>query len=105
MKLLQLGMVDCFYCTGKKILITNIGTYGTIFIEATTDKINHIGGTGIGGGTIVGLAKAILNTSDIFNIMNLASKGNLNQVDLLIEDIIDTKISFLNSDTTAANFE
>jgi type II pantothenate kinase len=36
--------------------------------------------------------------------MNLAENGNLNQVDLLLEDIMETDLSFLNKESTASNF-
>jgi len=85
------------------IIITNIGT-GTIIIEANREGIFHVGGSGVGGGTIIGLSKILLNISDFKNIMDLAAKGNLNQVDLTIQDIAETSISFLREDATAANF-
>lgn len=98
-----IGNGGLFLLGKNKMLITNIGT-GTVFIEATKERITHIGGTGVGGGTIIGLSKALLHTSDFVNIMNIANYGNLKEVDLLVEDIIDTKISFLSSDATASNF-
>lgn len=98
-----IGKGGLFITRKDKLIISNIGT-GTVFIEATRDRIEHIGGTGVGGGTIVGLSKALLNTTDFNNIMELAGRGNLKQVDLLIEDIVGSRISFLNTDATAANF-
>jgi len=45
------------YLSGMdNIIITNIGT-GTAIIEANSLGISHLGGTGVGGGTITGLAK------------------------------------------------
>lgn len=87
----------------KDIVIANIGT-GTIIIEAKGERIVHLGGTGVGGGTIVGLSKVLLNTLEFKNIMDMASRGRLNQVDLTIRDINESNISFLGKDTTAANF-
>lgn len=98
-----IGKGGLFLVKQARLIITNIGT-GTLFIEASKDKITHIGGTGVGGGTIMGLSKALLKTTDFVNIMHLASQGDLKQVDLLIEDIVDSKISFLKNDATAANF-
>ena len=85
------------------IIITNIGT-GTAIIEANRNNITHIGGTGIGGGTILGLSKRMLGTADIENIVTMARGGNLHVVDLLVGDIVDSGISFLNKDSTASNF-
>jgi type II pantothenate kinase len=85
------------------IVIANVGT-GTAIIRAGKDGIVHLGGSGVGGGTIYGLAKKLLPTADFNGIMELAKDGRLDQVDLLLEDITDTDISFLNRQSTAANF-
>ncbi len=85
------------------IVISNIGT-GTAIIEVNGDTITHLGGTGVGGGTITGLAKELLNTSDYTAIVQYASKGNINNVDLNIGDITETNIGFLNKEFTASNF-
>jgi type II pantothenate kinase len=97
------GKGGLFLSKSDNIVITNIGT-GTSIIEARNGVITHIGGTGIGGGTIIGLSKILLNTTDFDNILEQAAHGDLKQVDLLIEDILDTEISFLNRETTASNF-
>ncbi|MDR1024998.1 MAG: pantothenate kinase, partial [Treponema sp.] len=85
------------------IVIANVGT-GTAIIRAGKEGIVHLGGSGVGGGTIYGLAKKLLPTADFNGIMELAKDGRLDQVDLLLEDITDTDISFLNRQSTAANF-
>jgi type II pantothenate kinase len=85
------------------IVIANVGT-GTAIIRAGKGGITHLGGSGVGGGTIYGLAKKLLPTADFSGIMELARDGKLNQVDLLLEDITDTEISFLSRESTAANF-
>jgi type II pantothenate kinase len=98
-----IGIGGMFLSGMSNIIITNIGT-GTVIIEAGDGGIIHVGGTGIGGGTIWGLAKKLLPTVEFNGIMELAKTGNLNKVDLLLEDITDTGISFLNGESTAANF-
>jgi type II pantothenate kinase len=95
-------------CCGVKsgqdsIIIANVGT-GTAIIQAGKGGIVHLGGSGVGGGTIYGLAKKLLPTSDFNGILELAKDGDLDQVDLLLKDITETDISFLNRETTAANF-
>ncbi|MDR3147541.1 MAG: pantothenate kinase [Treponema sp.] len=87
----------------EPIVITNAGT-GTAIILAGKEGIVHLGGSGVGGGTIYGLAKKLLPTADFGGIMDLAQDGRLDQVDLLLEDITDTEISFLGRQATAANF-
>ncbi|HNW60317.1 MAG TPA: pantothenate kinase [bacterium] len=99
----SIGRGCLFLQQQERVLIANIGT-GTVFITATQERITHLGGTGVGGGTIMGLAKVLLKTTDFANIMRMAGKGDLRNVDLLIGDIADEGISFLKSDATAANF-
>jgi len=86
-----------------RIIISNIGT-GTAIIEVNGKNINHLGGTGVGGGTITGLSKKILSTTDFDTVMEYASKGIIQNVDLMIGDIADSNISFLDKEFTAANF-
>ena len=66
--------------------------------------IEHLGGTGIGGGTLVGLSNAVLNVRDIKNLVKLAQKGDLRRVDLAIGDITTNAVSNLPFDATASNF-
>jgi len=85
------------------IIIANVGT-GTAIIEASGRGIAHLGGSGVGGGTIVGLAKKLLPTAEFSEIVKLAQAGDLSAVDLLLEDITDKDMGFLNKKTTASNF-
>jgi type II pantothenate kinase len=98
-----IGIGGMFLSKKENIIITNIGT-GTAIIDAKRSGISHLGGSGVGGGTILGLAKRLLPTAEFNGVMDLAERGNLNQVDLLLEDIMDTDISFLNKQSTASNF-
>ncbi|MDR3303116.1 MAG: pantothenate kinase, partial [Treponema sp.] len=49
------GIGGIFLAGREHIIITNIGT-GTLIVKATKDSISHIGGSGVGGGTILGLS-------------------------------------------------
>ena len=98
-----IGTGGMFLSGLDNIIIANIGT-GTAIIEANENRISHYGGSGVGGGTIIGLAKKLLPTAEFGGIIKLAQSGSLNRVDLLLEDIMDTDISFLRKESTAANF-
>jgi type II pantothenate kinase len=98
-----IGTGGMFLSKKDNIIIANIGT-GTAIIEASKQGISHFGGSGVGGGTILGLAKKLLPTDEFSGIINLAQTGDLSRVDLLLEDIMDTDMGFLNRDATAANF-
>ncbi len=98
-----IGRGGMFLSGLDNIIIANIGT-GTVIIEANEHVISHFGGSGVGGGTITGLAKKLLPTAEFNGIINLAQTGDLSHVDLLLEDIMETDLSFLNKETTVANF-
>jgi type II pantothenate kinase len=98
-----IGIGGMFLSGMNNIIIANIGT-GTVIIEAGDRGIFHFGGSGVGGGTILGLAKKLLPTAEFNGILELAKTGDLSQVDLLLGDITDTALSFLNGESTAANF-
>jgi len=98
-----IGIGGMYLCGMSNIIITNIGT-GTVIIEAGESGIFHFGGSGVGGGTIFGLAKKLLPTVEFKDIMELAKTGKISNVDLLLGDISDTDLSFLKGETTACNF-
>jgi type II pantothenate kinase len=89
----------------KKCFVVSIGT-GTAMV-AVNDKgksIKHAGGTGVGGGTLKGLYRLLLNKHDIDNLEALARKGNIKNVDLTVKDIVGRGIGKLSPGATAANF-
>ena len=87
----------------EEAIIVSMGT-GTAFVRAGADGISHIGGSGVGGGTIIGLATEMLGKSDIDAILELASAGKLENVDLSVREIIGREIPSLPRNLTAANF-
>jgi len=85
------------------IIVVSMGT-GTSLVKVDGDKISHIGGIGMGGGTLLGLSRLLLNTSDINEVCQLAMTGIKSLVNLSIKDICDGKIEGLTDDTTASLF-
>ena len=84
-------------------LVVSMGT-GTAFVKASGGDVTHLGGSGVGGGTVLGLASQILGKSDIDAILALADKGDLGNIDLSVRDILGKEVQSLPSDLTAANF-
>ncbi len=84
-------------------LIVSLGT-GTSIVEATKTSCNYIGGTAVGGGTIIGLCKKMLNISNIEKIVKLAHNGNLQNIDLCVSDIVYQDMPELKNNVTASNF-
>ena len=87
----------------KETLVVSVGT-GTAFVMASEKECRHIGGSGVGGGTLTGLASRLLGETHIDAIVAAAEKGSLRQVDLAICDISNEEIPSLPSHVTAANF-
>ncbi|MBR5151364.1 MAG: hypothetical protein IKW71_00825, partial [Elusimicrobiaceae bacterium] len=87
----------------KEGLIVSMGT-GTAFVRAGEKGIFHIGGSGVGGGTVVGLGGNLCGIKSFKTLISLAEKGKLNKVDLNIGDISTRAISNLTKDITASNF-
>lgn len=69
-----------------KAIVVSMGT-GTSFVQCEGDDIRHIGGIGIGGGTLQGLSRVMLNTRDPKQIQSLALQGDIHNINLLIGDI------------------
>jgi len=64
--------------------------------------MRHIGGIGVGGGTLAGLSRLLLNTSDIKSVSALAMQGDTKNVHLLIGDISAEPLPGLPMDATAS---
>ena len=85
------------------VIIVSAGS-GTACIHSQNGIFTHCSGTGVGGGTVLGLSKLLLNTVDPIEIASLAEKGNESQVDLILEDVVSGPIGQLPPTTTAVNF-
>ena len=102
--------VGGLYLSGlDEAIVVSMGT-GTPVIHAKrtgkrTAEINYLGGTGIGGGTLIGLSRKILGVDTIEHIKQLCRGGDLNKVDLRVKDISDTSLfPNINHELTASNF-
>lgn len=87
----------------KDLIVVSMGT-GTSFVKVEGDKIEHIGGIGIGGGTIQGLSHLLLKTHDIHQVVEMAQKGVIENIDLQIRDICNSPLPGLPLDATASTF-
>ena len=94
------------YLSGlEEALVVSMGT-GTALVHARKGgQMSYLGGTGVGGGTLVGLSKLLTGAESIDHIVELAAEGDLSQIDLRIKDITaKDSHSGLLRDMTAANF-
>ena len=93
------------YLSGlSEALVVSMGT-GTAMVHANGGRMTYLGGTGVGGGTIIGLSKLLLHAENVENISELAEHGDLSKIDLRIGDITaPNMLTSLSRDLTAANF-
>jgi type II pantothenate kinase len=82
-------------------IVVSMGT-GTSFVLCNGDEMRHIGGIGIGGGTLAGLSRMLLNTSDIKAVSALAMQGDIRNMNLRIGDISAEPLPGLPMDATAS---
>lgn len=91
------------YCGFEKGLVVSIGT-GTPFVYNDGNRIHHINGTGLGGGTFAGLASRMLGTDDASEIEAMAGKGDISRVNITMSDVSEDSVSWLKQDYTCSNF-
>ena len=86
-----------------RMIVVSMGT-GTSLVHCDGSEIRHIGGIGIGGGTLSGLSRLLLKTDDVKEIIALAMKGDISRINLQIKDISTNPLPGLPMDATASLF-
>ena len=102
------GMGGLYLSGLDEAIVVSMGT-GTALIHAKKENekytFEYLGGTGVGGGTLVGLCRRLVGVDTIEHIEQLASEGNLDNVDLRIKDISQNHTYHgINENLTASNF-
>jgi type II pantothenate kinase len=87
----------------SQCVVVSVGT-GSAIVHFTNNSAEHLGGSGVGGGTIKGLSALICGLDNPSQIESLALKGNASELNLTISDLGYEQISFLGADMTASNF-
>ncbi len=85
------------------LVVVSAGS-GTAVVTARGATYAHITGTGVGGGTLLGLARLLLGTTDVALIDAMAMRGDANGADLALRDVVSGPIGTLPPDATAVNF-
>ena len=92
------------FLTGlDRAIVVSMGT-GTFIVSASGRDWSHIGGTGLGGGTLLGLSNRMLNVRDFNSLIKIAEGGSLRHVDLQVGDMTAKNLHTLPKNTTASNF-
>jgi type II pantothenate kinase len=98
-----IGMGGLFLSGLKRAIIVSMGT-GTALVMAEDGHSTHLGGTGVGGGTLLGLSNRMLNIRNFNDIVEMAGGGDLSHIDLTVGDITRDSVINLPPETTASNF-
>ena len=77
---------------------------GTAVVRASPHGAHHITGTGVGGGTLIGLSRMLLSSVDPREIDALAARGSSSALNLTIGEVLGGAIGNLPAETTAVNF-
>mmetsp|Transcript_30483 Transcript_30483/g.50495 ORF Transcript_30483/g.50495 Transcript_30483/m.50495 type:complete len:429 (-) Transcript_30483:295-1581(-) len=88
-------------------LCVNVGSGVSILRVDGPSSFTRVGGTSCGGATFLGLAQALVGTSDFAELCALASRGDASQVDITVGDIYGSEGCVdlgMPSNMTAANF-
>ena len=97
------------YLSGlNEAIVVSLGT-GTAIIHAKRSEngteTDYLGGTGVGGGTILGLSRKMLGIGSVEHLEQLSEGGDLGQIDLRIKDISKSgTFKGVNENLTASNF-
>ena len=97
------GLGGLFLSGLDHAIVVSMGT-GTAYLEAYKDSVRHIIGSGVGGGTLVGLGLALTGTADAVKLSDMATSGDIVKCDLTIGDISKKVITGLPMNATASNF-
>ncbi len=101
----SIGLGGLYLSHLDEAIVVSMGT-GTAIVHARRGQdTEYLGGTGVGGGTMMGLSKKILGMEEIEHLEALAAQGDLSNVDLRVGDITkkDKNVT-LPDHMTAANF-
>ncbi len=104
----SIGLGGLYLSALDEAIVVSMGT-GTALVYAKKDGNNvrteYLGGTGVGGGTLIGLSKKMLGVDTIEHIEQLCEGGDLNNIDLRIKDISKNQAyKGVNEELTASNF-
>lgn len=89
--------------TTNNFVLTNIGT-GTSIHYVHDKHYARAGGTGVGGGTIMGLSKLLTNIDHFEDVIPLTKIGSRKELDITVGDIYGGILSPIDNSLTASNF-
>jgi type II pantothenate kinase len=85
-------------------IVVSLGTGTGIVLAREDGSFERLVGSGIGGGTAIGLARLLLGDQPIAAYGALAASGSLERCDLTVGDILGAGTGPVPADATAAHF-
>lgn len=86
-----------------RYLLVSLGT-GTSVLAVQDGAARRVGGTALGGGTLLGLARLLCRADSFAEIVDLAARGDRGRVDLRVGDVYPEGGIPLPPELTASNF-
>jgi type II pantothenate kinase len=86
-----------------RYLLVSLGT-GTSILSVDGPRATRVGGTAVGGGTALGLAKLILGIDAFAGLIALAERGDRTRVDLMVGEVYRAMPATVARNLTASNF-
>ncbi len=86
-------------------LLVSVGT-GTSALRVDGDSVHRVGGTALGGGTVLGLGSLLCDCLDFGELCRMAERGKRQTVDLMLSDVYPSGDNplLLAADITASSF-
>ncbi|WP_185819879.1 type II pantothenate kinase [Salibacterium salarium] len=88
---------------GSRFMVTNVGT-GTSIHYVQQDAYERIGGSGMGGGTLLGLSYLLTGEDHYDKILELGKNGQGEGLNVTVADIYSHETPPISGDLTASNF-
>jgi type II pantothenate kinase len=87
----------------EPFLLVSLGT-GTSVLLVDRDRVERVGGSALGGGTILGLGRALTGRAGFDELVALASQGDRRRIDLLVSDVYPEGLAQIPGAASAAFF-
>lgn len=85
-------------------VVVSLGTGTGIVVARPPEEPLRLIGSGVGGGTLIGLARLLLGTEDVQEIGALVQRGDPARCDLTVGDIVGGAVGPVQPEAMAAHF-
>ncbi len=86
------------------VVVVSLGTGTGIVLARPPEEPQRLIGSGVGGGTLIGLSRLLLGTDDVEEIGALVQQGDPARCDLTVGDIVGQRVGPVAAEATASHF-